>query len=314
MPVGQATAFAGTAFCRVWAETFGLRWEALGPDADVGVLFGRSRRLGLRNYALAPRGLYWGASGPDAAAALRLIDRAARHCRGARTVTVAWNFRHDAREQLERARATLGPARCAVTESTTHVLALDGASLEQVLARARPLTRRHLRHPATAALRVRPLESAAEFDRHDAIYLAWARRRGVAAHPPALFRRLATELGPAAHLVGAFAAGELVAAILLFCDAQEWFYWHGVRDAERDRSFAMDALMAWGVDRACRAGARSFNFGASNGIRSLEAFKERWGAAPRPAWNLRWAAPGWSPLLATWRRLRGGAPAGGGDA
>jgi Acetyltransferase (GNAT) domain len=302
----QATAFTHAAFCRVWAETFGLSWEPLRETEGLGVVFAQSRRLGLRNYSLGPRGLYWGASGPDADPTAAIVRRAADQCRGARTVTLTWNFRHDARVQLEQARAALGASRCTIAESRTHVLPIGGRTLNDILTRqVKGVTRRQAGYASAAGVAVRPVRTAEEFSRHDAIYRAFAAGRGISAHPAALFPRLATELGRAAQLFGAFQDDDLIAAILVFCDREEWFYWHGVRDPERDGNFAIDALVAHAVDAACRSGARWFNMGASNDIRSLEFFKERWGAESRPVWSLSWAGRVWPRMVAGWRRIQG---------
>lgn len=304
MDAGDATVFAQSAFCRVWSETFGLRWEPLPGAADLGVIFAQSRRLGLRNYTLAPRGLYWGASGVAPERTAPFIEGVADRCRGVKTVGLTWSFRHDMRPQLEQAASALGESRCKIDEFQTHVLPIEGKTIDEILtAHVKGVTRRHAVHAREHGVEVRPVATEAERQRHDAIYRAWAQSRGVEPHPAVLFTRLATELGPKAQLLGAFEEGALIAAILLFCDREEWFYWHGVRDPERDRHFAMDALFAHAVDAACRAGARSFNMGASNGIRSLETFKERWGAQARPVWSLTWAGRVWPRLLAGWRRI-----------
>jgi hypothetical protein len=301
----QATPFARLAFCRVWAESLGLHWEALGGDGELGVVFARSRRLGLRHYLLAPRGLYWGAGGLEPTAALPLIDRAAVHCRGARTVCLSWNFRHDGQTQLARAVAALGPSGCTIRESQTHVLPIAGLTLEEILARqVKGVTRRQAGHARAADVEVRRVKTAEEFAQHDAIYRAWAASRDIQPYPACLFARLAGELDPSAQLLGAFHDDRLIGAILVFHDREEWFYWHAVRDPERDRYFAIDALLAHAVDLACRAGARWFNLGASNSIRSLEFFKERWGARAQPVWSLTWAGRVWPRLLAGWRRLQ----------
>jgi hypothetical protein len=287
-------------------------WEPLHDAAELGVVFAQSRRLGLRSYSLAPRGLYWGAGGADPEAAASLVSSVAHRCRGVRTVGLTWNFRHDMRTQLDRAAKVLGPSRCKIDESRTHVLSIEGLTLAEILDQhVKGVTRRQAGYALARGVEVRPVVSAAELARHDAIYRAWAQSRGIPAHPSALFPRLATELGEFAQLLGAFHEGELVAAILVFCDREEWFYWHGVRDPERDKHFAIDALVAHAIDAACRSGARSFNMGASNRIRSIEFFKERWGAEPRPVWSLSWEGRVWPALLARWRRMNAeGADAG----
>ena len=47
-------------------------------------------------------------------------------------------------------------------------------------------------------------------------------------------------MGSSTFLLGAFLKDKLMASILIFHDSQEWFYWHGMRDIDQDKYFAMD--------------------------------------------------------------------------
>jgi hypothetical protein len=186
------------------------------------------------------------------------------------------------------------------------VLTLAGRDYARVCAESfSATTRRKLRRAERSGIALARIESDEALAQHAALYRAWAARKGLTADPPLLFARLVHEMPEAAILLGAFSAGRLVASILVFRDRGEWFYWHGARDVHADGDAATCALLARAIEDACAAGALAFNLGASNGIRSLEYFKERFGAAPRPVWSLRWTSPLWQPIVSAWSRAQG---------
>jgi len=298
--------FSSTAFCRAWAETYGMGWQPVPGEGDLGVVYRRSRRLGLRDYELGPRGLYWGAEGGAERSAAVVLKLARRWS----TLGLTLNCRYDARAQLDLARAALGPARTVVTEAYTHVLSIEGRSHAEVFARLKPVTRWQVRRAERAGLRVVPLVSAEDLERHERLLRAWAAGKGVSPEPRRLFEALLRELGERVVLLGAVDGEQLVATVLVFRDATEWFYWHGARDAAADRHFATDLLLSEILRQACEHRVRYFNLGASNGIASLEAFKERWGGERRAVWSLRALSPWKRSLVVAWARLRA-AGAGG---
>jgi hypothetical protein len=308
MATGRAAMTASTdaRFARVWAEAFGLQWEPLGSYEDAGVLYGESSRLGLRNYFLAPRGLYWGPGSGDDPGGSALVECALDHCLARRTVALTWNFRYDSESRLDVVRRKLGEDRCRVEEGHTHVVDVHGRCLEDVLAnQVKGVTRRQVRGARERGVTVAPLATDEQFEAHADMYAGWASHKGVEPYPRDLFRRLAHELGDGAPLLGAFdEEGRVVAACQFLCDGDEWFYWHAVRDPALDRHFGMDALLAHGIELACSAEARYVNLGGSSGIESLEFFKGRWGASPRPVWSLGWESRVWSRIVAGWRRVR----------
>jgi hypothetical protein len=302
------TVFARARFCAIWAEAAGAAWQPLDGCPGAGVVSRRFRRLGLRRYELAPRGLYWGSATADAAVASTLFAAVARLRGRPSTLDLTLNCRHDAHGQLEAARRALG-RRCRIRDATTHVLPLAGRGYEQVVAESfGATTRRKLRLAERGGLVVARIESEEALAQHAALHRAWAVSKGLTADPPLLFARLVREMPEAAILLGARAAGRLVASILVFRDRSEWFYWHGARDAHADGGIATHALLARAIEGACADGAQAFNLGASSGVASLAHFKERFGAEPRPVWSLRWTSPLWQPLVAAWRRV-GGPPA-----
>jgi lipid II:glycine glycyltransferase (peptidoglycan interpeptide bridge formation enzyme) len=105
------------------------------------------------------------------------------------------------------------------------------------------------------------------------------------------------EMEHSVSLLGAFLGEKLIAAILIFQDKQEWFYWHGVRDPEYDKYFAMDVLFYYVIQKSYKHNSNYFNMGGSRGLESLEFFKERWGAEKKTVWQLHWRNPLWHKIL-----------------
>jgi hypothetical protein len=294
------TVFSGAGFCGAWAATYGFEWEPLDGSADRGLLFTESRRLGLRDYQLAPGGLSW-TGGEDEAAAVCAL----RQIRARRTRRATWNFRYDARGALDAVARELGPGRCEIRESYMHVVPIERRAFGDVVERqVKPVRRREIRYAAERGSEIRAIETQADHEAHDALYRRWAESQGIRRHPPELYPRLADGLGRSSVFLGAWAGGDLLAALLMFRDRREWFYWHGVRDPDKDRHFAITGLLARALREACESGASYFNLGASSGIRSLEFFKESWGAERRTVWSLRWTDPRWKSVMSLLRPFR----------
>lgn len=296
--MAEPTVFAGAPFCRVWADAFGLRWEPLEGHEGAGLVFGESRRLGLRDYQLAPRGLYWGGSPA-------LVESAVRQCLSRRTVGITWSFRYDAEDEMAALQRELGEGSFRIVESETQVVPIEGRSYDELFSGAlKAVTRRQVRKAEDSAVGIRRISTDHELAEHYRLYRSWTDRCGIEAHPPRLFSGLVSELDDGVALWGAYDEGRLVAAVLVFRDDREWFYWHGVRDRDRDRHFAVDGLLAHAFREACSRNVRFFNMGASSGVESLEFFKHRWGAERRPVWTVRWTDAVWSPVLSSWQRFR----------
>jgi hypothetical protein len=305
-PEDALTPFTRAEFCAIWAESHGLGWSRLERSPEAGVIVRRSRRLGLAAFDLGPRGLCWGSATGEYEVDRRLAGDVLALRRRTGTVLVTWNRRFDEGE-AGPARGALGGPRCRESRAHTHVLPLEQGYPRLRAERYRPTTRRKLRLAERDGLDVRPLHGADDLARHAELCRRWAARKGLAPPPPALFPRLVEELPGAVTLWGAWEQELLVAAVLVFRDPGEWLYWHGVRDMDRDADHASYALIDRAIREACAAGVPRFNLGASAGIPSLEFFKERWGAEPRPVWQLQWGHRLWEPLVAGLGRLRAAA-------
>jgi hypothetical protein len=298
----QATVFTSAAFCRLWAEVYDQKWHSFGAKNELGVIYSPSTRLGLRRYELSPSGLYWGSNQENIESSGSFLEKIIQLSHRWNCLSLDWNFRYDALKSREHALEQLGPSRCKITESYTHVLELNGFNYEQIEQRlVKALTRRQIRIGLNTGLTIREIKTKLDFDQHAYIYHIWADKKGIKPKPPQLIPKLASEMRTSTLFLGAFKQEKLLAAILVFRDQQEWFYWYGIRDILDDKYFATDVLLAYAIQKASENRVRFFNMGGSNQIKSLEFFKERWGAEKRPVWTLRWENPYWN-LIRKMRR------------
>jgi hypothetical protein len=290
----KATIFSSATFCKIWAEVYALQWHRVGSKGDLGVVYKPYSIFSLRKYELSPYGLYWGSKEMDSHLSKPFIALVSELCRKWNCLSLTWNFRYDAHDELELALARLGSSNCTVTQHHTHVLDLNEENFEQLLhRRMKPVTRQQINYGIKSGLTIRKICTPHDLDQHEAIYLAWVTAKNIKPRPLSLFRRLAVEMGQSASLLGAFLGEKLIAAILVFRDDQEWFYWHGVRDPNYDKKFATDVLLHYLTQEAFKCKSYYLNMGGSGGIKSLEFFKERWGAEKRPVWCLQWNNPFW---------------------
>ncbi len=275
-----------------------MRWHRLGLKGDLGGLYTRSKRIGLRKYELSPEGLYWGSSGADRFLFQSAVEIVGGLTRKWNCQSISWNFRYDSQEELEFATKYLALSNCSITQSYTHVLNLRNTDFDTLVKqRIKSVTRQQVRQGINSGLEVREIKSQNDLDQHESLYLSWSNEKGINPKPLTLFKKLAIEFGNSVSLLGAFNGEYLVAALLVFRESKEWFYWHSIRDSAVDHKFAMDVLL-WEVLReAFAANISYFNMGGSNGIKSLEFFKERWGGEKRVVWNLKWTNPVWTKLL-----------------
>jgi hypothetical protein len=240
------TVFSSASFCKIWAEAYGTYWRRTGSRNDLGVIYTKTKRMSLLNYELSPYGLYWGSNVSTSESYRSAIEIVRSLSRNWKCQSVTWNFRYDAHEQLESALNELKPANCSVAQSYTHVIPIEGVSYDQLVSRRiKPVTRRQITQGITKGLEIRKITSNSDLEKHETIYKAWATKKGVLPKPPFLFRKLALEMDNSVSFLGAFIKEDLIATILVFQDCKEWFYWHGIRDAQNDNYFASDVLLSY---------------------------------------------------------------------
>lgn len=300
-----ATVFSSAVFCSLWAKVYGVMWSPIGPISDLGAIYSYGTRLALRKYDLSPQGLYWGGNQENIDLSRCFLNEVTQICHQWNCLRLNWNFRYDARVALEQALVRLGPSNCVVTELDTHVLDLNGESFDHLIqSQVKAVTRRQIRMGLNAGLKIREIKTQLDLNQHDHICKLWAVEKGINSKPSSLIPKLATEMESSTLFLGAFIQEKLLAAIFIFRDKHEWFYWHGVRDIYADKYFATDVLLAYAIENACENNVRFFNMGGSNGIKTLEFFKERWGAIRQPRWSLAWVNPYWGRLFNIWNKIR----------
>ena len=150
----SATVFSSASFCQIWADAYGMQWEKFGAQGDLGILFTKSRKLGLVNYRLSPLGLYWGNRENNLDLQNEVVATVSSICGRWNTLNLIWNIRYNTQDTLQTTLIRLGDKNCQVRTSATHVLIIAGQSYAQVLARAKSVTRQQVRYGLGAELEV----------------------------------------------------------------------------------------------------------------------------------------------------------------
>ncbi len=131
------------------------------------------------------------------------------------------------------------------------------------------------------------------------VYLAAARRWGVAPTPEALLHDLLARGAGAAFLSWVRRDGRLIGGHVCFRHGAEVVAWNGATLPEHAEVFPATLLIWTDVVEACRGGAQRLDLGGSGGIAGVARFKELLGAsfATRGCWETA------APLYRIWRRL-----------
>jgi SAM-dependent methyltransferase len=286
-PMWRRLALEGTGDCAdaSFAASLPSGVRAVFPLQELQPRNGRGRYL-LSTYP-------YGYGGPIADGVLGANDlrRLHRHAQAA-AVTVTGNPRRP---------ATPAVAGWSRTELSTQVLDLVPGYEEL----RRGFSKGH-RAAITQARRkgvtTRRATSLDDYRAYHAVYEDSLRRWGDDAgtrYPWTLFEtgwRIAQEHPDAVGLWLAEHEGEVVSGAWVFYWNGHAMYWHA---ATLERAFELrpaNLLLADVIEDACRCGFGQLDFGHSGGHKGAEAFKRRFGAAPRPLVNLEYVTP---PLRAT---------------
>jgi CelD/BcsL family acetyltransferase involved in cellulose biosynthesis len=152
---------------------------------------------------------------------------------------------------------------------------------------------------------LREANTTADINAYHNVYMQLFRETGrlASTYPVELFFAL-TSIPDNVRLLVAEYESKIVAGGLFFRDGCSVMYWHGAADRQYSRYFPSCAVIDEAVQWACATRATIFNFGGSGGIRSLEKFKEYWGATSRLNWEFRWSHPLWRQVSGLRERLR----------
>lgn len=293
-----ATIFSTAVFSQTWASFYNFKVQLLGTKHDLGALYTETSRLHLRNFLLSPAGLYWGSDIVDCGLERAFAELILKICNRWNCLSLSCSFRYDSRDQLDYVLKKLKDTDYKISTTYTHIIPIAQQSYADIIhRRVKPVTRQQIRYGTTYDLQIKKITTPLDLEKHYKLYLSWAMRKSLNPVPSRLFSGLICNPSLPATLWGAFRDEVLHAAILVFRGKNEWFYWHSVRNPDVDKHFATDFLLAYALEEACKNGARYFNLGGSQNIKSLEFFKERWGGEKRPVWHLAWKSAFWQSAL-----------------
>jgi hypothetical protein len=267
-----------------------------GPPRTLNAV-ARRGPLGTREILLGPFGLY---SSPGWTGELEqaTIHAILGELRRKRTVRFTWDVRFD-HEALAAALtdAGLSPAR-----TSTHVISLDGG-YDAVFSRYNRTTRNQVLRARRSGVVVRDAASADDIREYCLLHQELMKSKEVSARypPPKLLEDLVM-LHSATRLITAIYDDRLVAGGVFFHDGNSVLYWNGASDRKYSHLFASDAVIDEAIGWAARLGSSFVNLGGSIGIKSLETFKERWGAKMVLNWQFHWRHAAWSRVLKNYHR------------
>jgi len=178
----------------------------------------------------------------------------------------------------------------------THALNLEAAG--DLEGEYSPAGRRNLRRARDSGVTIERAGPAG-WSGFSPVWEAACERRGRGSPDAALLRRL-IQPREGGELFLAWRQGRAIAGAIVFMAEPEWFYWQGAALAEA-LPFRPNNLLHHEIALAARAaGARWYNFGASEGLPGVARFKRTFGARPRPYLRYRFE----DRLYRSARRLR----------
>jgi hypothetical protein len=281
-----ATAFHTSAWARLWTRHWPkARWEtitvtgAAGYDAGLGFIV-LEGPLGPRIFAM-PYGTYGGPlvrnGHPDPAAIRRgLLEAYARriHAAGIRSSHLQW---------YEGRREDLPPG-LSVGTGVTHVRALQ-PDFDALLATLPHSVRSRVQQAQRNGLAVTPVTDTRGVRAYHALAVKTITRHGGVPKPEALYLRIFEGLVPRglARFDLVEHEGRAIAGSLHLIFRDTAFNWLTIADEEHRRLRPNHLVIARVMRDLGRSGVREYNFGGSPpGADGLVAFKESWGASPRP--------------------------------
>jgi len=160
--------------------------------------------------------------------------------------------------------------------ATTHLLSLENG-WEEIWRRFDRHCRTEVRKALKLGVTFRRDESPEAVEAHWNLVSAQFDKWKPDPKPTKEFVREAVEL-PEGRLYQAWTEDRLVVSLLAFVDAGEIFFWQGARTGTDFPKGANNLLFSEVIRLSCEENLRVVNFGASLGNRSIERFKEDFGA------------------------------------
>jgi hypothetical protein len=260
-------AYAGRYHARAWQVRYRGGDELLVGYEELGL-------PGLPRLTLSPFGLGCALACADGPPSYAETLVAFRRAKGWRYRSISFHLPFDAASDGVREYFT-------IAETATHVLDLDAEYDKLFEERMSGKTRTSIRRAQKVALRVEMVRRPEDARSYYAMHRALADQRGGYGelHPERLFVELLKV--PRCELSLVYSEDLPLAGGVFFEDGDAITYWHGAADRRFVKEQGTSAMLSTMIVRALERGKRQFNFGGSSGIRSLESFKEAWGATRR---------------------------------
>lgn len=299
-PASEFTLFSEKRFVEAIVHAGGRRarcrrlsTSSNGSHSIYAIEYGH--RLGRRSLELGPLGLYASPNvTPDETRAA--VHRVVAQLRGPRTISFTWNVRYD-HSTLLSCLTDIFPSQ--VRQNSTHVLTLcpDYADNERHFS---PTIRNQISRSHRQGVVTRRATTTSELEAYYEMHLRLVEEKGNYAlvHPQGMFQALLA-LKSDAQLILAEQNQMVIGGGIFFRDGNSMFYWHGAMDRRYSRLYPACAVISQAIRWACSEGFKTVNFGGSLGIRSLEQFKEYWGAKSVTYNSFTW----YNPLLRAVSRL-----------
>ncbi len=218
---------------------------------------------------------------------------------GPRTSGFTWHVRFD----HHNLAAGLTARGLSYNRISTHTLPLH-SDYDKVFTGFSSSTRNHIRKGRRRGAQIRLSTRLEDIQSYYQIYtqLAEEREGWSFIYPMEVLVEL-INLRQHARLLVAEVGDRIVAGGLFFFDSGSVRYWHGATDRNFSSYYPFYAILDEAIRWGCEIGARSFDFGASRGIASLERFKASWGAVLESNWEFTWHNPIWRTLFGIRGRL-----------
>jgi Acetyltransferase (GNAT) domain len=298
------TCFSTSDFAEAWARSFEGEYRPFGvPVRESGpprVMYAVQcpGSYGRQFLSLAPRGLY---ASPGWQGQLRqsTLEGILRCLTGVRTISFVWNVRFDHRDLADGLIAS----GLNFTRIPTRALSLT-PDYERAFTGYNATIRNHVRKARRRGVSVRETVSPESISEYHRVHTRLARQKGryEFIYPLKLFLEL-VEIRSIVHLLVAEYQGRVIGGGLFFRDGNSTLYWHGASDREYSYLYPSCAVLDEAIRWACESGSSYFNFGASEGLTTIDRFKSFWGARTELNWQFAWTNPFWAYLSKSKRRL-----------
>jgi hypothetical protein len=299
------TVFSTKAFADAWSHHIGdrtrplaLKLQEFGIQRTVYAL-ARTGRSGFMNIEFGPAGFY-GSPGWQATLDDQMVEDLLAQTRGPRVRCFTWNVRFDhvvLAESLERHGLKSERVR-------TQILYLEHG-YEKAVGSFSQAIRNNIRRAKRNGVIVRVTDKIEDLVAYYRVHkLSVERKGGFTFIFPCKFLGDLVKGDRLGRLFVAEFNDIIIGGGIFLRDGDSVFYLHGAYDQRYAKMFPTCAILNEAILWACEIGAKTFNFGGSAGIESLEKFKSYWGAQYACIWRFIRQNSSWALLDSAIRRIR----------